>query len=94
MDRCENIPGSQDAKHLEYREQDECGALNLSYKKGTVFTKSLKKLSSQKRSILAECNPEICAWRLLPGTGSPEFQDSWPEKEVLFTSWVWLAPEG
>lgn len=35
---------------------------------------SLKNLYSQKGPITAECSPEDCAQRLLPRTGSAEFQ--------------------
>ena len=50
-----------------------------------MFTKSLKKLYSQQGPITVQCNPENCAWRLFPGTGSADFLDLWAQGQVVFT---------
>lgn len=42
---------------------------------------------------MVPCDPEDCARRLFPGTGSAEFQDLWTEEQALFTfqanDWSW-----
>jgi hypothetical protein len=69
-DEFANVPRSYNAKHCRSREIRLYEVLISPTSRGRVFTKSLKRLYSQKGPIIVECNPENCAWGLPSGRGS------------------------
>lgn len=85
-DKFQNVPRSQDEKHPGSRESGLHVVPLISAPKRQNVYQILKKALFPDRTNYSWLQSGNCACRLLPGTGSAEFQLVWTGEVVLFIS--------